>query len=202
MNISARDNTYIFFKEFALRLLTFNYFFIKQIIRKEIQSKNIKKLLDIGCGTGILAPLFPKQYYVGVDLDAKLIAFAKKSYPDYSFRVMNAASLTFPKETFDQILVVGVVHHLDPVTAQRTMAQLKKVLKKTGSILLIEAIPPIRSYNVIGKVLRLLDEGHHIRSIRGYRNLFSRYFRITKSYLKPAGVFDYGVFVLQKKTTK
>lgn len=198
MNISAIEKLNILLKELALRILTLNYFIIKRIIKKKIKLKNKEKILDVGCGTGLLAPLFPPKNYFGIDIDSKLIAFAKSRYPKYSFQTKNAAALKFPKETFGRIVIIGVIHHLDPITAKKVMQQLKKVLKKNGEILLIEAIPPINPFNFIGQLLRLFDEGHYIRSINDYKKLFSHYLTIQKSYRELGGFFDYGVFILEK----
>lgn len=199
MRLLTIDKLTISLKELMLRALTGNYSVIKCLIHKEMRLKSKEKVLDIGCGTGILAPIFPKKAYVGTDIDRRLIAYAKDEHQGYMFQTMDASLLTFPKETFEWALVVGVIHHLNPVTASRTMKQLQRILKPEGKVLLIEAIPPIHSYNVIGKILRSLDEGHHIRSVSDYTKLFSHYLTVTKSYTQPGGLFDYGVFVLQKR---
>ena len=46
-----------------------------------------KEILDLGCGNGRLAELFPKDNYTGVDPSKQLIIIAKKLYPNYKFSV-------------------------------------------------------------------------------------------------------------------
>src|SRR5574341_2627734 len=139
MTLLTIEKLTISLKELILRVLTDNYSVIKRIISKEMRLKGQEKLLDIGCGTGILAPMFPKEAYVGTDIDRRLIAYAKNKHQGYMFQTMDASLLTFPKETFEWVLVVGVIHHLDPATASMTMKQLQRVLKREGRVLLIEA---------------------------------------------------------------
>lgn len=188
-----------FFKELILRILTINYFVIKKVIKKEFSLKKNEKILDLGCGTGILAQLFKPKNYIGIDIDRTLVAYSKKKYPLYEFYEADSSKFV-SNASIDKILVVGVIHHLDKTAQKRTLQKINNYLKKNGVILLIEAISPINSWNIIGKFLRSHDEGHHILSFYEYEKLFSQFFTIKKSYKQPGGIFDYAVFVLTKKS--
>lgn len=185
------------FKELILKSITLNYLVFKKIIRKELPVKKGMKVLDLGSGTGILSPLFSRVSYIGIDLDRKLVDFSKKNYP-YSFKVMDAQKLDFPSTYFDVVLVAGVMHHLSNKESEKVLVEINKVLKKSGKALLIEAIPPIDEINLLGKILRKLDEGHDIRRFDEYLKIFSKYFNIKKGYEKRGGLVDYAVFVLTK----
>lgn len=186
------------FKEFILRILTLNYFVIKKAIKKEFSLNKNEKILDLGCGTGILARLFNPQNYIGIDIDKTLVAYSKKKYPLYEF--YEADSSRFISNIyFDKILVVGLIHHLDRINQKRTLQNINKNLKKNGVVLFIEAIPPIASWNIIGKFLRSHDEGPHIISFYQYKKLLFQFFTIKKSYEQRGGIFDYAVFMLTKK---
>ncbi len=182
-------------KEYILKIITADYFVIKKIIKKEVLVKRNIKVLDIGCGTGILSPLFEKTSYVGIDTDASLVKFASQKY-HHTFKCMSADNLKFPKNYFDAVVVIGVIHHLNSKTSKKALAQIKKVLNKRGEVLLIEAIPPIYAFNILGKFLRFFDEGHFIMKYEEYCDLFKKYFILKKSYIKRGGIVDYGVFVL------
>lgn len=184
-------------KDRILVILTGNYFFIKRIIHEELKIKTSERILDLGCGTGILAPLFSPKGYIGIDIDQNLIEYAKKKKPQYSFTIMDASTLQFSHHSFDKILIVGVLHHLNKKQREKTLSRMKRLLKKNGRVLAIEAIPPIHSWNVLGKILRDHDEGHYILNFQDYVALLSKYFLIKKAYKKAGGIFDYGVFVFE-----
>lgn len=187
----------IILKEFILKGITLNYFIFKKIIRKELKIKRGMKILDLGSGTGILSPLFSNANYVGIDLDKKLVEFSKRNYP-YIFRKMDAQKLDFPNNSFNAVLIAGVVHHLSNKKTEKVFNGLKKTLKRNGKVLLIEAIPPIDRFNFFGKILRKMDEGHDIREFNDYSQMFKKHFRIKTAYKKRGGLVDYAVFVLEK----
>lgn len=193
----SRKDLPILFKELIIRMITLDYLVFKKIINKEVKIKKSINVLDVGCGTGIISPLFSQSNYTGIDIDRKLVDFAKRKY-GYSFQVMNSEKISFPKNSFDLVLVAGVIHHLSDRQSRNTLSEMKKVLKKNGKLLIIEAIPPIDNYNFLGHFIRHLDEGHNIRNIREYDDMFKKYFRVIKKYGKRGGIVDYGVFLLTK----
>src|SRR5438093_1625195 len=109
MYLSTTEKTKIELKELTIRFLTFNYFAIRRIIKREFLPEKNEHILDLGCGTGILAPLFSKDQYVGIDLDKKLISFAKGKYPQYQFLQADSSKLRFSSKSFDKIIIIGVI---------------------------------------------------------------------------------------------
>lgn len=196
MLTSSKDLPLIF-KDFILRVITLNYFVFKKIIHNELNVKNGISILDIGSGTGTISPLFSKCNYVGIDIDGKLIEFSKRNYP-FLFKKMDAQKLNFPDNSFDMVMVLGVIHHLNDRQSVKVLKNVKRVLKKRGLVLIVEAIPPLSKYNFVGHLLRNLDEGHNIRRLKEYENIFKKFFKINKAYEKRGGFVDYGVFVLTK----
>src|SRR5271154_2297081 len=65
---------------------------IQQLLKKA-QLSNFNKLLDVGSGDGIitasLASERPDGEVLGVDLSAKMVAFAKKSFPREKYKNIN-----------------------------------------------------------------------------------------------------------------
>lgn len=191
-------STKIFLKEKAIQLLTLDYFFIKRVIKKELHLKNGQKLLDLGCGTGILSSLFSPRSYVGIDIDKAIIDYAKKRHSQYSFLQIDSSLLTYKKSAFDAVLIAGVIHHLEQDLAEKTLQNVRSILNANGTVLAIEAIPPLNPFNLPGSFFRAHDHGHHILSFLEYKNLFSQFFAIKKSYKQKGGIFDYAVFILTK----
>jgi SAM-dependent methyltransferase len=156
------------------------------------------RVLDCGSGTGIYAPEFAREDYVGIDLSSEYVARARTSFPGYDFRVMDAARMDFPEESFDAAIVSGVLHHLDKETAGRVLAELRRVLKPDGELLVWEDVPARNRWNIIGHVVHRLDVGAHIRENAGYRDLLLPYFRIERMFNFQSGFMDYGVFHCSK----
>src|SRR5262245_59540447 len=53
---------------------------------QEYKQTKGKQLLDVACGTGLHASLLSKYYLMeGLDLDAKMLAVAKKKHPKIRF---------------------------------------------------------------------------------------------------------------------
>ncbi len=96
-----------------------------------------KKVLDLGCNTGIiLMPLLEKGIdVVGVDINSGDVAQAKKNLKNRGLdpkKVQAAAGqdLPFADETFDLVLLVDVLEHASESTA--VTSEVYRVLKPGG----------------------------------------------------------------------
>lgn len=195
------DRLRYFLPYLLIRILSFNYLTIRRVISDILKGEKYNGVLDFGCGIGILAPLFSPKQYLGFDIDAGAIAYAKNKYPEYSFQVGDATELNLDKK-FDLVVVVGVLHHLNDRELQTSLQVMKSLLVPNGKIVLIEAIPPIYKWNILGQILRILDRGHYVRDMKGYRSLINDDLKIEKQYKKRGGIFDYGVFIIRPKVGK
>lgn len=202
------DRLQYFLTYLSIKILTFNYFTIRKIIGDILKEQKYNSVLDFGCGIGILAPLFSPKQYLGFDIDARAIAYAKNKYPKYSFQIGDATKLRLHKRSlssnkkFDLIMVVGVLHHLSDQEARLALRSAKLLLASKGTIVAIEAISPIYRWNIFGHILRSLDKGHYVRTVGSYRLLIGEDLEIERECKKRGGVLDYGVFVIRPKTSK
>lgn len=186
----------VYFKEILLRLLTANYTVFRQIVSQELGGR-AGNVLDLGCGTGIMSSEFADDCYTGIDIDGRLISYAKERYAHKTFQVMDATKLTFPPGSFNTILIVGVIHHLSDSQVKGTLRHVRRVVRPGGIILAIEAIPPLSSFNIPGRLLRAFDEGAHIRTLDRYVQLFAELGSVEKAYTRQGGLFDYGVCLVR-----
>lgn len=185
-----------FLSDFLISLITFNYAIIKREISK-VNKKNIE-ILDLGCGTGTLALLFSPKKYLGIDVDKGLINYAIRRHGNYNFLVGDATSFKVERR-FDLILVVGVIHHLSDTQSKKTLRNIKKHLKPQGRVLIIEAIPPIYSFNLLGKFLRFLDKGEFVRNFEEYYDMLAQVFVVKEAKKISGGLVDYGTYVVSNK---
>jgi ubiquinone/menaquinone biosynthesis C-methylase UbiE len=93
------------------------------------------RVADLGCGSGTFTALLARAGYdcVGLDISAKLIAVGRRKHPGIEFLEGDIEHLPFPDESFDGVLLSGVVHHFpDP---SRCAAEVFRVLRPRGRFL-------------------------------------------------------------------
>lgn len=201
--LSSRPTLWNLFR----RILEFNFIEEKRVINRELmpllERVDMKgrqaRVLDLGCGTGELAPIFIKAgySYVGIDIELERIEYARKTYPPGEFHVMDASRLKYPDGFFDQILVTGVLHHLSDGDVRSIIAEMRRVLRPGGRALVMEDIALRGSLNLLGAVVHLADAGAFIRRPRQYVDLFVPELELRKTYPVRCGVCDYQVFILE-----
>ncbi len=153
-----------------------------------------KRILDCGCGTGIYSNFFPSNSYVGVDISPIYIERAQTCFPDHRFRVMDATQLAFADNSFDAVIVSGVIHHLDTATTQCVLKEISRVLEPDGKLLVWEDVPTRNPLNIVGRIIHGLDVGEFIRHDYEYAKLLSDYFCIESAEAFCSGFMDYAAF--------
>ncbi|MEF3306761.1 class I SAM-dependent methyltransferase [Paenibacillus sp. GYB003] len=117
--------------------------------RKELQDVDVRDgahLLDAGCGSGAvsryLAERFPSSRVVGCDYTASLLAQAREVSRDISnlvFEKQDLKQLSYPDGQFDLIVTRFVLQHQDSEGRCRIIAELARVLKPGGELVVIES---------------------------------------------------------------
>jgi 2-polyprenyl-3-methyl-5-hydroxy-6-metoxy-1,4-benzoquinol methylase len=94
------------------------------------------KILDVGCGTGILANLInPLRYhYLGIDVSEVAIGIAsqKQAHPNFEFRVATLDDLK-NEDNFSAIVFNEVLYYLD---AHKALTSSKRLLGRMGIVLI------------------------------------------------------------------
>lgn len=181
---------------FGIRLITLNYLVVRKLIKK--YKNGAKRVLDLGSGNGYLCEFFNPSSYVGVEIGPGLVREAKEKYPKYHFQTGDITNLNLKKK-FDLVLVIGVIHHLSNQDFGKALKTISKHLSLKGRALIVEAIPPISKFNIIGKLIRSLDRGEYVRPISDYKTRMKKNFKIIKAKEVKGGIVDYALFVLAKK---
>lgn len=99
------------------------------------------KILDLGCGYGILANFLALsssgREVMGVDTDVKKITNASKGISNTSFKVADATKMRI--KDFDVIILHDVLHHLNSYKDQeKLISDCKQMLKKNGILLIVD----------------------------------------------------------------
>lgn len=96
-----------------------------------------KKVLELGCGTGIFSDFFKKTgaSVVVMDVSYNFLLQARKRNLGLIPITGDAGRLPFTKETFDIIVGSSVLHHLE---LQRCLPEINRVLRPGGNIAFAE----------------------------------------------------------------
>ena len=177
------------------KIIEFNFIYIEKILKKEINNRSKKiKILDIGCGSGEISRFFNNLDYIGIDVNPDYIEFARKIYKK-NFEVMNAQKLRFKKRYFDYVVIIGVLHHIDDKNCNLILNEIKRVIKDTGKIIIIEDVNTQSKIDLLGNIIRKLDVGEHIRTQKEWLELLSKKINIKKQYRFKSFIPTYEVFI-------
>lgn len=114
----------------ALNVVRFGYF------DRALGGFRGKRILDVGCGGGIMAEAMARAggKVVGIDPSPKSLAVAKEhareARLDIDYQVGTAEEMWFENE-FDQVFAVDVLEHVEEVS--RSVAACARALKKGGA---------------------------------------------------------------------
>jgi len=87
-----------------------------------------RSVLDVGCGIGHDAALFPRLEYVGLDVTPKFIVEAHRR--GYDGVIGSCLSLPFPRHAFDAVLANSLLVHLPPELWKPTLRELVRVASR------------------------------------------------------------------------
>lgn len=114
-------------------------------------------ILEIGIGTGLVLPLYPKECQVtGIDISDEMLSRARKKVLDDGYNnvkglyTMDACNMTFDDETFDTISLPFVIT-LIPDT-ESLLDECARVLKPKGQIVIVSKIS--KTDGAIGRLQR------------------------------------------------
>jgi phosphatidylethanolamine/phosphatidyl-N-methylethanolamine N-methyltransferase len=121
----------------------FKRFFLPRISHA-VDSMNIEpgdRILDVGVGTGLSLPLYPKDCSViGIDLSDAMLKQAREKIRKNNFDhievvEMDAMNLSFPDNSFDKVFISHVVSVVpDPYQA---MSEVRRVCRSGGDVVVV-----------------------------------------------------------------
>jgi ubiquinone/menaquinone biosynthesis C-methylase UbiE len=130
---------------------------VREVRRQTLDLAHLQSgemVLDVGCGTGTLALEASERagvtgHVVGVDPAPRQIArarakAAKRGLP-VDFQIGVIEHLPFPAESFDVVLSTWMMHHLPDDLKRRGLAEIARVLKPAGRLVVVDATHPERS---------------------------------------------------------
>jgi ubiquinone/menaquinone biosynthesis C-methylase UbiE len=100
-------------------------------------------LLDVGCGIGNYHPHWIDQVgsLRGVDVSAKCIERAAERNPRVAYQVYDGDRLPFADHSFDAVVTICVMHHVNPRQRPGFAAELRRVTRPAGMAVVFEHNP-------------------------------------------------------------
>lgn len=105
-------------------------------------------IVDLGCGTGILTVTFARQgrTVVGVDPSASMLAYARRRIGTAGVNWIVGDSRSIPAGLFDYAVMAGnVAQHMSDPDWNRTLSDLRKSLRKGGTLSFESRNPAVRA---------------------------------------------------------
>ncbi len=121
-----------------------------------------KNILDLGCGVYRWDDLLQSDVsYTGVDIEADIISYNKKHYPEYVFyqKNLDQEELSLPENNFDLVIMLAVLEHLEkPI---KILSEVKDTLRDDGIIILSTPHPRGESILEIGSKVKIFSQDKH-----------------------------------------
>lgn len=149
------------------------------------------RVLDVGCGTGFFATRLatavqPGGRVDGIDPSPPMIDYAAgRGSAHCVFTVAAAEALPFEDATFDVVTSTLVIHHITPSARPTALAEMARVLRPGGHLLVADFRPPanpvaahlisalaghVMAHNPIGELTGLIEQaGLRVTGIGDHR---------------------------------
>ncbi len=101
-----------------------------------------RRLLDIGCGAGVLAHSLSDQgaQVSGVDPNAEALTLAREAVPKGTFHPAGAEALPFTHDSFDGAIFLNSLHHVPKARMHQALGEAARVVVPAGPIVVVEPL--------------------------------------------------------------
>jgi ubiquinone/menaquinone biosynthesis C-methylase UbiE len=127
------------------------------------------RVLDIGCGTGALVTLIKRLHpdvdVVGLDPDPKALTRARRRAERAAVTIQLdqgfSDELPYSDASFDRVFSSFMLHHLQAGEKEKTLREVRRVIKPGGSLHLLDFGGPESGQN--GFLARLFHSSHSLK---------------------------------------
>ena len=140
----------------------------------QIDLSKVKKVLEVGCGIGVLSSYLAEKYeweVTGIDLDPEQIDRAKNDHRENKYLKFLEADITklpFGDNEFDLVLSVDALHHIP--NRNKAFDEINRALKSSGFYVLVDIALP----KFFGKYSIPVDDVIHYMKRNNYRIMYGR----------------------------
>lgn len=120
--------------------------YLSEMLTQEIKSQVPLKVLDVGCGHGLIHPYLKEMTthpleITGIDVASDVIEIAKKDHPQNVYSDYDGKKIPYPDGSFDVTYTICVMHHVPPNEWDNFVSELKRVTKNGGLVVVFEHNP-------------------------------------------------------------
>jgi SAM-dependent methyltransferase len=133
--------------------------------------RQIRRVLDVGCGPGTNARVFKDTEYVGVDINPLYTEYARRHFPGTFITGDVTSDVRLNAGQFDLVLINSLLHHLTAPAARSLLERLRLLLADHGRVHVIELVTPTRPG--IAAYLARADRGAFSRSVAEWQALLA-----------------------------
>ncbi len=161
---------------------SYDYRITSEILRR----RNVRKLVDIGCGNGAFLAVFhsvsPETQLAGLDLSSEMVRRSKERNPEAEIIEGDAEQMPFGEGTFDAVSChMSIHHHPHP---EKSLSEMHRILEDRGTVLINELTGPKWLRKLMNWCFTWWNTGDHAVYSRaemesmlkaaGFRNIKSR----------------------------
>lgn len=107
---------------------------LTDVLRETLQNRSV---LDLACGNGRWLDRFRPASYVGIDLNAAMLAEARHRYPHATFLRADMTRIPVPDESFAGVIsMFGAMGHLSRAGQEAMVREVRRVLQPGGIAIL------------------------------------------------------------------
>ena len=119
---------------------SYDYRLTSRILKK----RNVKKLIDIGCGNGAFLEMFhklsPGAKLAGLDLSNEMVLRSRERLPEADITEGDAEKMPFEGGTFDAVSChMSIHHHPHP---ENSLSEMYRILMDNGTVVINELTGP------------------------------------------------------------
>ena len=152
---------------------------LQDLVAKNLGLKENQKVLDAGCGQGIVSTYLAKKYgpeIFGITIvpfeikEAQKLALKLNIQEKTHYQLMDYSATDFPDDHFDAIYTTETLSHSPDI--KRTLREFFRILKPGGKIALFEyTIAPDEKFNPWEKkMLNLVINGSAMMGLKSFRH--------------------------------
>ncbi len=121
-----------------------------------------KHVLDIGCGSGVLARSLSDRgaCVVGVDPNSDALAVARQAVPTGTFYPAGTEAMPFEDHSFDGAIFLNSLHHVPKLAMHQALREAARVTKPARPIVVIEPL----AAGTFFAVLRTVEDETAVRA--------------------------------------
>ncbi|MDP9426715.1 MAG: class I SAM-dependent methyltransferase, partial [Actinomycetota bacterium] len=121
-----------------------------------------KRVLDVGCGTGVLARSLSARgaWVAGVDPDDQALAVAREAVPTGVFHAVGVQALPFADRTFDGAVFLNSLHHVPELDMYPALRETARVVQPGSPIVVVEPLAEGSFFSV----LRIVEDETDVRA--------------------------------------